>query len=371
MISRVRLVEMIKKELRQMIRDPRMRVLIFVAPIIQLMLFGYAVNTDVRNVKTFVVDNDNTARSREFLSAFTSSGHFVIAGRSFAPRDMTHALDDGEASIGIAIPRGFARDLDRGDAVVQIVIDGSDSNTGNVVQGYATRIVQRFALDRVQDAGSTAPGRVDIRARALYNPALESRVYNVPAVIGALLLIVTLLLTSMAVVREREVGTLDQLMVTPIKPLELMLGKTLPVALVGMVDLVLISTVAIAWFGIPFRGMALELALAALLYIMAGLSFGLLISTISRTQQEAFMTMFLFILPAIILSGFMYPISSMPVVFQWLTILDPVRHFLEIVRGIFLKGTGLKDLWPQYVILAVMTFAIMTVAVRRFRRSLG
>jgi ABC-2 type transport system permease protein len=215
------------------------------------------------------------------------------------------------------------------------------------------------------------PGQgVDLRARAWYNPELESRVYNVPGVIGVLILIMCLLLTALAVVRERELGTLDQLMVSPLTPLELMLGKTLPVTLIGLIDLTLVSLVAIGWFGIPMRGSVFALLPAALLYIVAGLSFGLLISTISKTQQEAFMSMFLLVVPAIILSGFFYPIDAMPNVFQWLTLLNPVRHFLEIVRAIFLKGSGIADLWPQYVALTLLAVAALWLAIVRFGRTM-
>lgn len=242
--------------------------------------------------------------------------------------------------------------------------------------GYAGRLVQRFAAEALRDADGRAgrgapPAGIDLRARAWYNPDLASRDYNVPAVIGAVLMLMCLLLTSLAVAREREAGTLEQLMVTPLTPAELMLGKTLPVSVVGLIDLVLVTTVAVAWFRVPFRGSLLALLLAALLYIVAGLAFGLLISTVSRTQQEAFMTMFLFFLPAVILSGFLYPVYTMPAFFQWLSLLDPIRHFLTVVRGIFLKGEGVLDLWPQYLTLAGMAAAVLGLAVGRFRRSLA
>ena len=362
----LRVLEMVKKEFRQLLRDPRTRAMIFVAPIIQLILFGYAVNTDIRNTAMFVVDNDRTPASRALLDAFTSTGYFVVRGRSDRPADLVRALDRGDALIGLEIPVGFSRELGRGrTAPVQIVVDGTHSNLATVAQGYAQRIVLRFALER---ASVSASGGVELRARVWYNPDLESRVYNVPAVIGVLIMMMSLLLTALAVVRERELGTLDQLRVSPLTPTELMLSKTIPVAVVGLLDLVLISAVAIIWFGIPMRGSVPALLLAAVLYILAGLAIGLLISTISKTQQEAFMSMFLFLLPAIILSGFFYPISSMPIGFQWLTLLNPVRHFLEIVRTIFLKGEGIGVLWPQYLALALMAAATLRLAIFRFAR---
>jgi ABC-2 type transport system permease protein len=361
---------MVRKEFRQMFRDPRMKPLVFVAPIIQLVLFGYAVNTDIRNTATFIIDHDRSAQSRRLIDTFSATGYFEIVGRSDRPSDLVEALDAGRAVIGLEIPVGFARDLLAGQgAKVQVLVDGTDSNTGTVAQGYALRIVREFGTRLTRD--ESRPGGIDLRVRAWYNPELESRVYNVPAVIGILLLLMCLLLTALAVVREREIGTLDQLMVSPLQPLEFMLGKTIPVAIIGLIDLALITSVAILWFEIPFRGSAFALLSAALLYIVAGLSLGLLISNISKTQQEAFMTMFMFILPGIILSGFFYPVSSMPTVFQWITLANPVRHFLEIVRGVFLKGTGFPELWPQYVTLLAMSLGGLSLATARFGRSVS
>lgn len=373
----LRIGQMVRKEFRQLLRDPRSHIMIFVAPVIQLVMFGYAVNTDIRNTATFVVDHSNTADSRALIDAFTATGYFAVAGRSTRPVDLVRALDHGDAVVGIEIGPTFAQDLRRGSATVQIITDGANSNTATIAQGYATRIVQRFAVERLAASGTPSaspvprPATIDLRTRAWYNPNLESRTYNVPAIIGVLILLMSLLLTALAVVRERELGTLDQLMVSPLSPTEFILGKTLPVAAIGFADLVIISLIAIFWFDIPMRGSPLALVPAALMYILAGLSFGLLISSVSKTQQEAFMVMFLFLLPAIILSGFFYPISSMPVVFQWLTIFNPVRHFLEIVRAIFLKGEGFAGLWPQYVALLLMAVGALTLAIRRLPRTLG
>jgi ABC-2 type transport system permease protein len=371
-ISVPRLREMVKKELRQLLRDPRTRGVIFVAPIIQLLMFGYAVNTDIRHTATFVVDYDQTAESRRLIDAFRSTGYFDVVGQSGRSRDLVRALDGGNALVGIEIPRGFSRDLAAGrGATVQVLVDGSESNSATVALGYAQGIVQRFALDAAAAQGVLPTGGVELRVRAWYNSTLESRVYNVPAVVGVLIMLMCLLLTALAVVRERELGTLDQLMVSPLTPGELMLSKTLPVAAVAVVDLVLISAIAVLWFDIPIRGSPPALLLAALLYILSGLAVGLLISTISRTQQEAFMTMFLFFQPAIILSGFFYPISSMPEVFQWVTLLNPVRHFLEILRVIFLKGEGIVTLWPQYLALALMAAGVLWLAIARFPKTVG
>ncbi len=368
-VSALRVGEMLKKELRQMFRDPRMKRIIFVAPVIQLVAFGYAVNTDIRDTTTFAVDHDRSAASRELIEAFQATGYFRVVASSARPADLVRALDRGAAQVGIEIPAGFAEDLSsENGARVQLIFDGTDSNIATVAQGYATRIVQRYALAAAGPSGLPQAG-VDLRARAWYNPGLESRVYNVPAVIGILVLLMSLLLTALAVVREREMGTLDQLAVSPLSAVELMLGKTLPVVLIALIDLFLITIVAVLWFGIPLRGSVFVLLPAALLYIVGGISIGLLISTISRTQQQAIMSMFLILLPAIILSGFFYPIRSMPLLFQWLTVLNPVRHFLEVVRAVFLKGSGLGDLWSQYLALTLMAAAALWLAVVRFRRT--
>ncbi|HKY60110.1 MAG TPA: ABC transporter permease [Gemmatimonadota bacterium] len=375
--SRRHVLELVRKERRQLLRDPRTRMIVFVAPVVQLIVFGYAVNTDIRDVATVVVDHDVTPDSRRLVDAFTASGRFRVTERGTRSATTLEALERGDAVVGLEIPAGFAADLAAGRSpAIQLLVDGTNSNTGTVALGYANRIVQRFAAEAgsglaVRHGLEPLPAGVELRDRAWYNPGLRSRDYNVPAVIGAVLMLMCLLLTSLAVAREREAGTLEQLMVTPLTPAELMLGKTLPVSVVGLIDLGLVTTVAVAWFRIPFRGSVLALLAAALLYIVAGLAFGLLISTVSKTQQEAFMTMFLFFLPAIILAGFLYPVHTMPALFRWLSVLDPVRHFLTIVRSIFLKGEGVAGLWPEYLILAAMAVGALGLAVMRFRRSLA
>ena len=380
-----RVLEMVRKEFLQIFRDPRLSRIIFIAPVVQLLVFGYAVSTDVRHTALFVVDHDRSSVSRRLLEAFTASGYFDLAGRSDRGRDLVDALDHGRAVVGIDIPAGFARDVAGPDGgQVQIVLDGTNSNTATVVRGYADRIVQGFAATiaaetpgaRVPAAGGAAAGTagaaalpVELRERAWFNPDLVSRVYNVPAVVGSLILLVCLLLTSLAVVREREIGTLEQLMVSPLKPAELIAGKMIPFALVGLADVALVTTVAILWFHIPFRGSLLLLFLATVLYILSGLGIGLLVSTVSSTQQEAVMATFLVFMPSILLSGFMFPVSSMPEVFQWLTLLNPVRHFLVIVRGLFLKGIGLEVLWPQYLALLAIGVTLLWVAGARFHKT--
>jgi len=364
-----RVWEMVRKEFLQIFREPRLRRMIFVAPIIQLVVFGYAVSTDIRQTSTFVVDHDGTRASRELMDAFVASGYFRVVGRSDRPADLVSALDHGDAIVGVEIPRGFAAALrDGSGAQVQILLDGTNSNTATVAKGYAERIVPSYAA-QVSPVPVQTP--IDLRERAWYNPDLASRNYNVPAVVGAIILLVCLLLTSLAIVREREIGTLEQLMVSPLTPGELIAGKTIPFAIIGLVDLAVVTTVALVWFEVPFEGSVFFLVVASILFLLSGLGVGLFISTISNTQQEAFMSSFLIFQPTMLLSGFMFPVSSMPDLFQWLTLLNPLRHYLEIVRGIFLKGAGLADLWSQYLALLVMGSVILWFASTRFRKRIG
>jgi ABC-2 type transport system permease protein len=361
-----RLHEMVRKELVQVFRDPRLVRMVVMAPMLQLLAFGYVVSTDVRRVSTFVVDQDQTQASRDLARTLFASGYFRPVGASDRPRDLVEALDHGRAVVGVHIPRGFARDLAQARARVQLLFDGTNSNTATVASGYAGRIVQTYALAQ---GGLARTPPLELRERAWFNPGLRSRDYNVPAVMGAIMLILSLLLTSLAVVRERELGTLEQLMVSPLSPAELIIGKTVPFAIIGLVDLVLIAAVALLWFRVPFEGSFLLLLLAGVLYLSSALGLGLLISTISSTQQEAVMTSFLVIMPLMLLSGFMFPVSSMPVAFQWLTLLNPLRHFLEIVRAIFLKGAGLTALWPQFLALLVMGAGLLGLATTRFHKT--
>jgi len=369
-MNRLRVRRMVVKEVRQLFRDPKTKRIIFAAPIIQLLAFGYAVNTDVRDVSTVVVDHDRSVESRALVDAFTASGYFRVALRSDRSADAGDALDRGRAVAALEIPAGYASDLKAGRSpAVQFLIDGTNSNTGTVAQGYAGEIVQNHGAQLAARAGVRAQ-TIDMRTRAWFNPSLESRVYNVPAVIGVIVLMMCLMLTALGIVREREVGTLEQLLVSPLSPGELILGKTIPVAGIAMLQISLVTTVALLWFRIPLTGSVSTLFLAAVLFILAGLSVGLFISTISSTQQEAFLSMYMFILPAIILSGFMFPIDTMPEAFQHLTLLNPLRHFLDVVRGIFLKSAGLADVWPSVSILLVMAVVGLAFATRRFARTL-
>jgi len=363
-----RITEVVKKEFHQLFRDPRMWRIIFVAPVIQLILFGYAVSTDIKHTETFVVDYSQSQESRELINVITASGYFDVAGRSMDINDAVKALDHEEALVGVVIPADFVENLHSTEgAAVQLLLDGSQSNSATVAQGYIERIVQDYA----SHYSAKVDLAIELRERAWFNPDLASKNYNVPAVSGAIIFLICLLLTSLAVVREREIGTLEQLMVSPLSSFELIAGKTIPFALIGLVDVMIVTIAALFWFQVPFVGNYGLLFLSSLLFIISSLAIGLLISTVSKTQQEAFMSSFLVFMPTILLSGLMFPISSMPIAFQWLTLLNPMRHYLDIVRGIFLKGSGVIPLWPQYAALLIIGLAILAVASGRFRKQIN
>lgn len=374
-----RIAELVRKELLQIRRDPRLWRILVVAPMIQLMVFGYAVSTDVRHTATFLVDQDRSQLSRELVDAFTASGYFEVVARSDSPDDLVAALDRSEAVVGLVILPGFGADLAAasaasvgGVATVQLLVDGTNSNVATVALGYAEGILRAFGVAEAgESTAASPPTAVALHERAWYNPSLESRNYNVPAVVGTLMMLVALLLTALAIVREREIGTLEQLMVSPLSPGELIAGKTLPFALIALFDLALVTTVAILWFGVPFRGSLAVLLLASLLFLLPALGTGLLISTVSATQQEAFLTTFLTFMPTILLSGFLFPVSSMPRVFRWIAQVNPLTHYLEIVRGVFLKGVGLGVLWPQHLALLGLGGALLVLAARRFEKRVG
>ena len=373
-----RIKHMLVKEFIQVFRDFRMRLVIFVVPVLQLIVFGYAVTTDVRHVATAVYDLDNTVASRELVSRFAGSGYFDVVKYVSDDRQVEDLLDRGRVSAVLRMNRGFEGDLRAGrTAQLQILVDGTDSNTAGIVLAYSARIAREFSdrilLERAERQLGTVrpPGQVNLRTRAWFNPNLESRNFYVPGVIAFIVTIITLLLTSMAVVREKEIGTMEQIIVTPITSLEFILGKTVPFALISFVDVIVVTVVGVLWFDVPVRGSLPLLFLAVGLYLLTTLGIGLLISTVSQTQQQAMMTVFFFNIPSMLLSGLMFPIANMPEAVQALTYLNPLRYILVIVRGIFLNGVGLGVLWPQMLALAVMGVATLWLASRRFRKTLA
>jgi ABC-2 type transport system permease protein len=375
---RERLHQMLVKEFRQIFRDPRMRTVIFIAPVVQMLLFGYAVTTDVRNVPTAVYDLDRSPASRDLVARLAGSGYFQVVEHVAGPERIRELLDGGEVLLALEIPPGFQADLDAGrTAALQLIVDGSDSNTAGIALDYSASITGDFSREVLRrrilrQTGAEPPDTpVELQWRAWFNQNLESRNFYVPGVIAMIVSLVTLMLTGMAIVREKEIGTMEQLLVSPVRPIEFILGKTLPFVLISLADVVLITVVGVFWFGVPIRGSLLLLFFSTTLYLLTTLSAGLLISTISRTQQQAMMSTFLFYFPAVLLSGMVFPIANMPQVVQWLTLLNPLRYFLIIIRGVFLKGVGVGILWPQMLALAVLGTLMLALASRRFRKTLA
>jgi ABC-2 type transport system permease protein len=375
---------MLIKEFIQILRDPRMKAVIFVMPVLQLLVFGYAVTTDITEIPTAVADFDQSQHTRELVRRFEGSGYFRVVRRVGSPGELRDLVDRGGVKAALEFDPGFSRDLARGrTAAVQVIVDGTDSNTASVVADYANRIITQYNREASRDAlvaqtvarRSAGPDAldsrltgIDLRPRAWYNPDLRSRNYNVPGVIAIIIMLTSLLLTSMAVVREREIGTMEQLMVTPIRPAELILGKTLPFALIGFFDVALITVVAVFWFAVPIRGSLTLLLGATALYLLSTLGIGLFISTVSKTQQQALMSTFFFYLPAVLLSGFMFPIANMPVAIQYVTYANPLRYFLVIVRGIFLKGNGPSALWAEMLALLILGVFVTAAGTLRLRK---
>jgi ABC-2 type transport system permease protein len=366
-----RIKQMVIKEFIQVLRDKRMKAIIFVIPVLQTLVFGFAVTTDVNNIPTAVIDLDNSFESRELVGRFASSGYFTIIASPTNPAVIRELLDRATVSVAIQINRGFSADLKRNiPASVQVLADGTDSNTTTVAVDYATRIIRKYSQD-IAPPNARLPARIDVRQRAWYNPELKSKNYNVPGVIAMVIMLTSLLLTSMAVVREREIGTMEQLMVTPLRPVELILGKTIPFALIAFFDMIFITILGVTIFNIPINGPLWLLPLSTAIYLLSVLGFGLFVSTVAKTLQQALMATFLFFMPAVLLSGFIFPIENMPAVFQYLTYVNPLRYFLIIIRGIFLKGNGFGILWPQMLALFLLGVVVFTMSSLRFKKRLG
>jgi ABC-2 type transport system permease protein len=367
-----RIRALIRKEFLELRKSPQLLRIVIIAPVVQLTMLGYAATTDIHNVPIVVVDGDRSPASRRLIERFAASPYFDIVGEATDPRRVEAELAAGTAWLAIVVPQGFARALERPPApdgpsstTVQVIADGTDANSSGVALSYVQGLVGEFNLALAESRGASLPV-IDGRVRVWFNPDLESRDFMIPGVLALLLMLITANLTSMAIVRERELGTLDQLNVTPIGRWELILGKLLPYALVGIVDVILVVTVAVFWFAVPLRGSVALLFAASLVYLVCTLGLGLFVSTISTTQQQAMMTAtFFFLIPMIYLSGFIFPIENMPVAIQWLTTIIPLRYFLVIVRGIFLKGVGWDVLWPQFAALATWGVVVLSLAAAR------
>jgi drug efflux transport system permease protein len=367
---------MIWKELIELRRDPRLLMIVIVAPILQLFMLAYAANTDVRDVPVVIADADRSAASRDLVERFTASPHFSVTALVTSPGEIDAYLDRGEAWIALAIPAGYGEAIGAGrPQTVQIVADGSDANSAGLALGYATNLIATYGRDlaaRRRPADEPPGGVIDPRIRVWFNPSLESRDFMIPGVVALLLLAVTTNLSSMGVVREKEIGTLEQLNVTPLRRWELIIGKLLPYGLIGMIEVVLVLSVAVFWFEVPMRGSVWLLLAMSLVYLLTTLGLGLFVSTISATQQQAMMTStFFFLIPMVYLSGFIFPIENMPAVIQPITYAIPLRYFLVIVRAIFLKGVGLETFWREALALLAWGIVILSLAIARSSKRLA
>jgi ABC-2 type transport system permease protein len=369
----------IVKELLQIRRDRRMIPVIFVSPVVMIVVFGFAVNTDVTNVPMVLVDQDRSVASRDLVTRFVRSGYFDVVAAEERAEDVDRWLVTSRAQLGLVIGAGFGDALaSGGTAALQVIADGSDAASASVALGYAGALAQGFGAEvqaaRLRAAGEAPrhrPGQVELEPRVFYNPDLKSRWFYVPAVLAMVLMVMTMLLSAMGVVREKEVGTMEQLIVTPIRPWQLLVGKLAPFALIGVVQVFLITAVAVFGFRVPLRGSFPLLLGLTLLFLLVTLGVGLLVSTLVRNQQQAMMAAaFLAMIPMVYLSGLIFPIENMPQAIQLVTYLIPLRYYAEIIRGVFLRGSGISVLWPEALTLLVMGVTILTVAALRFRKRL-
>ncbi len=366
------------KEFIQVWRDRRLRIFLFLPPLIQMIIYGYATNFDIKNVPTAIYDEDHSSESQALISRFGASEYFNLYRYIDSESELRQLIDRGEITLALHIPIEFASQLKAGHtATLQLIIDATDSNAALIVAKYASSILHDYSQEILQQRFHSLGHQgkmgipVVVESRAWFNPNLISRLAFVPGVIAIVVMLVSLMLTAMAVVREKELGTLEQVLVTPIKPLEFMLGKTVPFVLISLIDVVLVTLFAIFWFDLPFRGSSLVLLMGTLAFLFNSVGLGLLISTVSSTQQQALMAGTFLLTPAILLSGLIFPIANMPMLFQYITYVNPLRYFITVVQGIFLKGVGLANLWPEMVTMTLIGLAMLGLSVYRFRRRLN
>ncbi|MGA9407582.1 MAG: ABC transporter permease [Bacteroidota bacterium] len=366
----------IQKEFQQLRRDPKMIGLNFFAPIFQLIVLGYAATLDVRDIPTIVYDMDDSRTSREFVTKFTECGYFSLVRYAGSYADIDRAIDTRAASIAVVIPIDFSDNLLSGEQVqLQVIADGSETNSATIGLNYVSMIVEQYSQNTIIKKFEAVKGRgarpavVDPEVRVWYNPELKSRNFMVPGVLALLLMVLTMILTSLAIVKENEAGTMEQLMVTPIRPYQLIIGKLAPFFLIGIVDIILVLLVATLWFGVPLKGSVMLIFTLCIVFQMTTLGAGLFVSTVSRTQQQAMLTaVFFVILPMMFLSGFVFPIENMPKVIQLFTYFIPLRYFFVIIRGVFLKGVGLRELWLESSVLLGFGIVILTISILRFQK---
>ncbi len=379
-----RIRQIIRKELIEVFRDRKLRTTLLFPPLMQLLIYGYTVNMDIEHGLIAWMDLDRTPASRDLLASFQGSPRFRVVATPDSEDEVQRLLDAGDAQAVVRVLPEFERRILRGEpAPVQVLVDGSDSNTGSLLSSYISSVIATYSGKvmaeqqnmRILSQSATATPNVSApnlvaRPRVWFNPDLKSRNYFIPGVVVNIIMIVTLALTAQAIVREKELGTMEQLLVTPVRPVEIILGKTLPFAALGLADVILVVSAAQLIFQTPLRGSLLLLLASSVLFLLTTLGAGLFISTISRTQQQAMLSTFFFTAPAFMLSGFAFPIRNMPLPVQYLTYLDPLRYFMDIVRSIFLKGSGASLLWENMVALLVYGVAILGLSVLRFRKRL-
>lgn len=372
------ILNIIKKEFLQFKRDPKMFALILIMPVVQLIFLGYAANMDVVNVPTVIFDQDQTETSRQFLKKFSGSGYFEFVEQAVNYKTLQSKIEKGDAILGLVIPIDFEKKILRNETVsLQAIFDGSDGNKASITAGYLQRIVGDYSIELINNTiaktgrSGSLISTVSSETRAWYNPELTTRIYMVPGIVGLLLSIITLILTSLAIVKEKEIGTLEQIIVTPIKPYQLIIGKLIPFAILGFIAVVIVLIAMRFIFDIPIRGSIAFLFFSTFVYIISTLGLGLFVSTISKTQQQAMMlAIFVILLPMVFLSGFAFPIENMPPIIQGITFIIPLRYFMTIMRGIILKGVGFQELWGELLVLFGMGVLVLTLSSIRFRKRL-
>jgi ABC-2 type transport system permease protein len=372
------IIDFVRKEFLQFKRDPKMFGLILIAPVIQLTFLGFAANLDVEKVRTIIFDQDRSVTSRNYIERFTSSGYFFIESYVDNYKDVTKEIDNGNALLALVISNDFEKKINKREpAPVQLILDGSDGNSASIAAGYVQSITSMFSkkvmIDLMHRSGlKTSPaGNLLAEVRVWYNPTLKTRNFMVPGIVGLLLSIITLILTSLAVVKEKEIGTLEQLIVTPLKPYQIIVGKLIPFTILGFAAVIIILTSMWVIFSIAVKGDILFLFIASFLYILSTLGLGLFVSTISKTQQQAMMiAIFGVMMPMIFLSGFAFPIENMPEVIQYISYFIPLRYFNDIIRGVILKGIGISELWLEAIALLIIGVTILSLSSLRFSRRL-
>ncbi|NUN69773.1 MAG: ABC transporter permease [Bacteroidetes bacterium] len=373
-MNMLRLQALVRKEFAQFLKDKRLLPIIFVLPILQLTFLGFAASLDVKNIVFVLCDMDKSSESREFIRSFTNSGYFTMGYTTEDDRSVRSYLDKSQATMAVVIPPQFgARILRREPVDVQVIFDGSEGNSTAIASGYAMQIISRYSQQVLTEIVGDVRrlGGVTTETRAWYNPTLVSRVFMVPGVLVLILLVTTTNLTAMAIVKEKEIGTLEQLLVTPIRPVELIIGKLIPFTIIGLIIVTVALLVMVFGFGIPVRGNLLLLYAFNAAFLMTSLGLGLFVSTISKTQQQAMMVgMFFVMMPMMYISGFVFPVENMPVILQWVANAIPMKYYLVAIRSIILKGAGLSELWFEGLMLVVMGIGVLAASVLRFREKI-